>query len=86
MLREAGFADVRVLVEPFEQLVDSADQYWETFTRTTAPVVQMKQRLPSEQWAAIDERGRAAVRAELGPGDPYKLGGYANLGYGTKAG
>lgn len=84
VLREAGFADARVDVFRFEQKVESADDYWDSFVRSSAPVVQLKANLGAEIWAGVEARARAAVKEALGPNGPWQLEGFANIGFGRK--
>ena len=66
-----SFRDVKVYRAIHTERFASADALWESFTRTLAPVVLMKQSLGAERWAPLDAAARAAIRGVIGegPGD-----------------
>jgi ubiquinone/menaquinone biosynthesis C-methylase UbiE len=77
----ASFAGVEVHAFAVTEEAPTADALWESFTRTMAPIVLMKQSL-GEKFAAIDEAARAAVRGVVGSG-PARVTMTAHLTVGT---
>jgi SAM-dependent methyltransferase len=77
----ASFADVEVHEFATSQTAPSADALWESFTRTMAPIVMMKQSL-GDKFGVVDDAARAAIRAVVGAG-PAELALKAHLTVGT---
>lgn len=77
----ASFADVTVHEFSTTQTAPSADAFWESMTRTMAPVVMMKKGL-GDKFAAVDAAARAAIRGVVGSG-PAELTLRAHLTMGT---
>lgn len=76
-----SFADVEVHELSLTERAESPDALWESFTRTMAPIVLMKQNL-GDKFGVVDEAARAAIRSAIGSG-PTELTMTAHLTVGT---
>jgi ubiquinone/menaquinone biosynthesis C-methylase UbiE len=77
----ASFADVVVHEFETSQTAPSADALWDSFTRTMAPIVLMKQNL-GDKFGAVSDAARAAIREAVGAG-PVEVKLKAHLTVGT---
>ena len=66
----ASFADVIVHEAATTQEAASADELWDSMTRTMAPIVLMKKNL-GDKFAAVDDAARAAIRTAIGQGPAH---------------
>lgn len=78
----AGFSDVRVAPYTHAIRVESAEDYWESMSRASAPIVMLRHRLGAEEW----KRQSAVARAYLAERiqGPCDLTTTAYLGFGRR--
>lgn len=76
-----SFAAVEVHEASMVEEAPSADELWESLTRTMAPIVLMKKNL-GEKFAIVDDAARAAIRGVVGSG-PAQIKMTAHLTVGT---
>lgn len=81
-LSAAGFRDVSI--EPYTHAlpIESAEQFWDVTTRSSAPLVLLKNRLGPAEWQRQSELALAYLRENI-PG-PTTLGTTAYLGFGRR--
>ncbi|MFN3225659.1 MAG: class I SAM-dependent methyltransferase [Hyphomicrobiales bacterium] len=82
-MRAGGFEDVAV--HPVERsfAFSSAGQLWHGLTEGSAPVSDMRSRLPAEAWGKISDDAVRFIDASVGP-FPTKLGAIAWVAIGQK--
>ena len=82
-MTDAGFRGVRVL--PVTRAVDvvNIEDFWRDTVRGTAPLAMFKQSVDAGEWAAIEKRAVARLRASVGP-TPTALASTAWLATGHK--
>jgi ubiquinone/menaquinone biosynthesis C-methylase UbiE len=76
-----SFADVEVHEFAVTERAESADVWWDSLTRTMAPIVLMKKNL-GEKFQVVDEAARSAIRGVVGSG-PVEMQMKAHLSVGT---
>jgi ubiquinone/menaquinone biosynthesis C-methylase UbiE len=81
-LGAAGFRDVRV--QPFAASlpIESAEQFWDVTTRSSAPLVLLKNRLGPAEWERQSALALAYLRKNIQ--GPTTLGTTAYLGFGRR--
>ncbi|HET9931360.1 MAG TPA: class I SAM-dependent methyltransferase [Polyangiaceae bacterium] len=83
-LTAAGFRDVAVeAVTRFVPPITSAEEVWHRMSRSSAPLVLLRNRLGESEWQRGTERARAFLERYLRE-NPGELSSTALLGYGTK--
>lgn len=78
----AGFRDVSIRPFTHEVRVESAEQFWDVTTRSSAPLVLLKNRLGVSEWERQSELALAFLRERLK--EPGSLGTTAWLGFGRR--
>jgi hypothetical protein len=81
-LSEAGFRDVAVKQFTHTVTVTDAETYWNSMTRSSAPIALLKQRLGPEEWTRQSEHARTYLRQQITA--PREFATTAHLGVGTR--
>jgi SAM-dependent methyltransferase len=83
-MRNGGFEDVEVVEVTHTQRYSSMRELWDGMTRTTAPIVLLRDKIPNE-WPRVEAGVLARLIEEFGEG-PQELPVPANLILGRRAG
>jgi SAM-dependent methyltransferase len=81
-LTAAGFRDVSVRPVTHSVPVASAEQFWDVTTRSSAPLVLLKNRLGAAEWRRQSEVALAHLRERVK--EPSSLSTTAYLGFGRR--
>jgi SAM-dependent methyltransferase len=81
-LKAAGFRDVSVQPYTHALPVESAEQFWDVTTRSSAPLVMLKNRLGPEEWQRQSALALAYLKETIPR--PTTLGTTAYLGFGRR--
>lgn len=82
-MREAGFADVRVIPKTHSLPAESPAAVWASCERTTAPIVLLRRNLGEAKWAEVSPGVRERLERQYGSG-PVDITSTALLGVGRK--
>lgn len=81
-LRGAGFRDVSVKPYTHELPIEGAEQFWDVTTRSSAPLVLLKNRLGPAEWERQSALALAFLKQNIQ--GPTTLGTTAYLGFGRR--
>jgi SAM-dependent methyltransferase len=81
-LTAAGFRDVSVRPYTHAVAVESAEQFWDVITRSSAPLVLLEKRLGPAEWQRQSQLALAFLRERIK--EPSSFGTTAHLGFGRR--
>ncbi len=64
-LQEAGFSDIKIESIRHSFPVESAEKFWESMVRGSAPITMMKKKLPEDEWLVKEKVAKQYVRDNL---------------------
>jgi ubiquinone/menaquinone biosynthesis C-methylase UbiE len=81
-LTRAGFRDVKITPYTYGVQVNSVDQFWDSLTRSSAPLVMLKERLGPAEWERQGALAKAYLEERIR--GPMELETTAFLGFGRR--